>query len=83
MTVKKINGRKRHIITDTQGLVLGCHVGAASENDREGVKMALKNMVTKYSKVKKMWADMGYESKELKLNLDKEFKIELEIVRSK
>lgn len=63
---KKVKGRKRHIITDTQGFVLGCYVGAASENDRDGVKMALDNMKEKYSNIKKMWADMGYQGKDLK-----------------
>jgi putative transposase len=33
---KKVNGRKRHIITDTHGLVLGAKVGAANEHDGKG-----------------------------------------------
>jgi len=39
--------------------VLGCYVGAANENDREGIKPALINMRSKYDTVMKMWADMG------------------------
>lgn len=81
MEEKKIKGRKRHIITDTQGLVLGCYVGPANENDRDGIKLALKNMITKYSNVKKMWADMGYLGKELKVSLYNEFGLDLEIVK--
>jgi putative transposase len=81
MVEKKIKGRKRHIITDTQGFVLGCYVGPANENDREGVKPALENMVKKYPRVKKMWADMGYQGKELKASLGKDFGIDLEIVK--
>ena len=81
MEEKKIKGRKRHIVTDIQGLVLGCYVGPANENDREGVKYALKNMVKKYSNVKKMWGDMGYVGKDLKTALCKEFGIDLEIVK--
>ena len=81
MVEKKIKGRKRHIVTDTQGLVLGCYVGPANENDREGVKYALKNMVKKYIGVKKMWTDMGYIGKDLKASLAKEFGIDLEIVK--
>jgi putative transposase len=78
---KKIKGRKRHIITDTQGLVLGCYVGSASENDRDGVKSALEKTVKKYHNIKKMWADMGYQGKELKASLDKDFGIDLEVVK--
>lgn len=81
MVEKKIKGRKRHIITDTQGLVLGCYVGAANENDRDGMKLALKNMTQKYSNVKKMWADMGYQGKDLKAHIIEHYDIDLEIVK--
>ena len=33
---KKINGRKRHIAVDTQGLLLGVFVHAASIQDADG-----------------------------------------------
>lgn len=39
--VKKIKGRKRHIVTDTEGLLLCNAVTAASENDRAGIKRLL------------------------------------------
>ena len=45
------------------------------------MKFALKNMVKKYSNVKKMWADMGYVGKDLKTALCEEFGIDLEIVK--
>ena len=38
-------------------------------------------MTTKYTGIKKMWADMGYQGEELKISLDKEFAIDLEIVK--
>lgn len=78
---KKVNGRKRHIITDTQGFILSCYVGAANENDRDGIKIALNNMRTKYTKVKKMWADMGYQGKDLKTHIGEEYGIDIEIVK--
>ncbi|WP_353273268.1 IS5 family transposase [Wolbachia endosymbiont (group A) of Nomada ferruginata] len=81
MGAKKVKGRKRHIITDTQGFVLGCYVGAASENDRDGVKMALDDMKEKYSNIKKMWADMGYQGKYLKDYVKREYGIDIEIVK--
>ncbi len=78
---KKVKGRKRHIITDTQGFILSCYVGAANENDRDGIKIALNNMRTKYTKVKKMWADMGYQGKDLKTHIEEEYGIDIEIVK--
>ncbi|WP_447933253.1 IS5 family transposase [Wolbachia endosymbiont of Dactylopius coccus] len=78
---KKVKGRKRHIITDTQGFILGCYVGAANENDRDGVKIALDNMRKKYTNVRKMWADMGYQGKELKDYVKIEHNIDIEIVK--
>jgi putative transposase len=55
MMEEKINGRKRHIITDTQGLILGCYIGHANENDRDGIKPAIDNMLGKYNTISKMW----------------------------
>ncbi len=78
---KKVKGRKRHIITDTEGFVLGCYVGAANENDREGVVKAIDNMKCKYKQVTKMWADMGYQGKDLKNNISNQHAIDLEIIK--
>src|SRR5919199_4436864 len=38
---KKIKGRKRHRLVDTQGLVLACTVHAADVMDRDGVTLLL------------------------------------------
>jgi putative transposase len=81
MGEKKVKGRKRHIITDTEGFVLGCYVGAANENDREGIVKAIDNMKSKYNQVTKMWADMGYQGKDLKNNISKQHAIDLEIIK--
>ncbi|WP_343033090.1 transposase [Wolbachia endosymbiont of Atemnus politus] len=78
---KKVKGRKRHIITDTRGFVLGCYVGVASENDRDGVKMALDNMRKKYINVKKIWADMGYQGINLTNHIKEGYDIDIEIVK--
>ncbi|MBA8753165.1 IS5-like element ISWpi1 family transposase, partial [Wolbachia pipientis] len=58
-----------------------CYVGAANENDRDGIKIALNNMRTKYTKVKKMWADMGYQGRNLKNHIKEEYDIDIEIVK--
>ena len=43
--------------------------------------MALDNMKEKYSNIKKMWADKGYEGKDLKTDIEKEYGIDIEIVK--
>lgn len=82
MTVeKKIKGRKRHIITDTEGFILGCYVGAANENDRDGVLKAIDNMQCKYTQVTKLWADMGYQGKDLRASINDKYSIDLEVIK--
>ncbi len=43
--------------------------------------MVLSNMQKKYATIKKMWADMGYQSKDLKELIKKKYNIDLEIVK--
>jgi putative transposase len=39
---KKVKGRKRHLLVDTQGLVLMAEVHSANIQDREGIKLLLR-----------------------------------------
>ena len=57
---KKTKGRKRHILVDTLGLLLGVYVGAANEQDRDGAKTLLQRVVGWYGRLAKIWADGGY-----------------------
>ena len=57
---KKINGRKRHILVGTLGLLLGVYVGPASQQDRDGAKTLLARVIDWYQRVVKIWADGGY-----------------------
>jgi putative transposase len=38
---KKVKGRKRHLLVDTQGLVLEARLHSAEIQDREGIKLLL------------------------------------------
>lgn len=58
---KLVKGRKRHILVDTLGLVLGVVVSAANTGDRDGLKLLLNKIpkkITKYLEL--IWADGGY-----------------------
>lgn len=50
---KKINGRKRHILTDTQGFLLKVKVTKANCGDRQGLIDLLESLPDKFKKLKK------------------------------
>lgn len=57
---KKINGRKRHIVVDTIGLLLVVMVTAASVQDRDGGRGILKALNGALASVRHIFADGGY-----------------------
>ncbi|MGH3799654.1 MAG: IS5 family transposase [Pseudonocardiaceae bacterium] len=57
---KKINGRKRHIVVDTLGLLLAVVVTAASVQDRDGAAPLLAALRERFSTITLVWADGGY-----------------------
>ncbi|MGC0327038.1 transposase [Streptomyces sp. SAI-170] len=59
---KKIKGRKRHLITDTLGLVLAVLVTAANVHDTIDGKRLLDDLPAEHPSVTKVWADGGYQS---------------------
>jgi len=60
---KKINGRKRHIVVDTMGLILTVLVHEASIQDRDGAKLVLEQFRKGFTRLKLIWADGGYAGK--------------------
>lgn len=58
---KKINGRKRHIAVDTQGLLLAVVVTAANIGDRMGAKLLVIALLNICTQLKLIWADSGYD----------------------
>jgi putative transposase len=57
---KKINGRKRHIVVDTLGLILAVVVHSAALQDYDGARLVLARMGTAYRRLKVIWADSAY-----------------------
>ncbi len=57
---KKINGRKRHIVVDTGGLLLMVSVTLAGVQDRDGAHQLLALLREKFSTITHIWADGGY-----------------------
>jgi len=77
---KKINGRKRHIVTDTIGLLLVVMVSAACVQDRDGGRGILKLLHGTLASVSLVYADGGYQGRLVTL-AQSAWGIVLEIVR--
>lgn len=76
---KKINGRKRHVLVDTQGLLLKVVVHPAGVHDRVGAKQVLRDLPTEYPRLEHIWADQGYAGA-LRTWTQEQTGIELEVV---
>ncbi len=57
---KKVNGRKRHIVTDTLGLLLTVVVHEANLSDRASAFLVLLRVRAQFRKVVRIFADQGY-----------------------
>ncbi|MEU0634195.1 transposase [Streptomyces sp. NPDC005989] len=55
-----MNGRKRHIVVDTLGLLLTVMVTAASVTDRDAGQTLLARLSERHWRVTRVWADGGY-----------------------
>ena len=61
---KKVKGRKRHLLVDTEGLVLRAVVHPANIMDRDGVKLVLHEPVTTdFPRLRHVWLDSAYDGK--------------------
>lgn len=79
-TGKKIKGRKRHLLTDTEGLLLDVVVHSAGIQDRDGAKLLLNRAKKMLESIKKIFGDGGYAGKLISW-VQKKFDITLEIVK--
>ena len=77
---KKINGRKRHIVVDTLGLLLVVMVTAASVQDRDAAKPLLRKVMESFCRIKLIFADSGYAGKLVDWALE-QLKVKLQIVK--
>lgn len=62
---KRIYGRKRHIVTDTNGLLLAAHVHPANVQDCHGAVALLEQLKSKYPGLNHVFADRVYRGKQL------------------
>jgi len=58
---KKVTGRKRHILADTLGLLLGVSVLPAGIQDRDGARDLLRRVRRRFPFITRVFADAGYQ----------------------
>lgn len=61
---KKTKGRKRHLLVDTLGLLLGIAVTPASTPERAGAQVLLARVLCRFAWLRLLWVDGGYSGPE-------------------
>ncbi|HEV2742517.1 MAG TPA: IS5 family transposase [Rubrobacter sp.] len=60
---KKVDGRKRHLLVDTQGLVLKARVHSAEVPDQDGIRLLLEQVRGRFARLSHLWVDAGYQGR--------------------
>jgi len=76
---KKVRGRKRHLLVDTEGLVLKAKVHSAKVPDQDGIKLLLKGVGACLPRLSQLWVDAGYQGRG-KDWVEKELDLSVEVV---
>src|SRR5688500_4608577 len=76
---KKVRGRKRHLLVDTEGLVLEAKVHSAKIPDQDGLRLLLKAARERLLHLPHLWVDAGYQGRG-KLWAEQELGLSVEVV---
>ena len=60
---KKVEGRKRHLLVDTEGLVLEARVHSAKVPDQDGIRLLLEQVRGRFGRLSHLWVDAGYQGR--------------------
>jgi transposase len=61
---KKVKGRKRHILVDTEGFVLKAKIHSAKVMDYEGINSLLQRANEQFPRLRHLWLDAGYKGED-------------------
>jgi len=78
---KKVKGRKRHIVTDTSGLLVGAEVHPADVQDRDGAGLVIEAIHQLFPWLRHLFADSVYNGPNLRDALAKFGNWTIEIVK--
>ena len=74
-------GRKRHVLTDTLGLLLAVHVHSASVQDRDGARDLLREARRTFPFIERVIGDAGYQGRKMQAAIARTGTWMLQIVR--
>jgi putative transposase len=60
---KKVGGRKRHLLVDTEGLVLEARVHSAKVPDQDGIRLLLGQARGRFARLSHLWVDASYQGR--------------------
>jgi putative transposase len=60
---KKVEGRKRHLLVDTEGLVLKAKIHSARVPDEDGIRLLLDPVRGRLPRLSHLWVDAGYQGR--------------------
>jgi putative transposase len=60
---KKVKGRKRHLLVDTEGLVLKAKIHSAKVPDQDGLRLLLESARSGISRLSHLWVDAGHQGR--------------------
>lgn len=78
---KKVKGRKRHILTDTEGNLVHAVIHTADIQDRDGAPLVLAEIIRRFPWLRHVFADGGYAGDKLKGALRRLGKWTIEIIK--
>ena len=78
---KKVKGRKIHALVDTLGLPMRVVVHSAGTQDRDGAALVLDKIRTRFPWLELVWADGGYNARQVDQAVAKVPDLRIEIVK--
>jgi len=78
---KRVKGRKIHALVDTEGLPLRVVVHSAGMQDRDGAALVLERIRTRFPWLQLVWADAGYDARQVKAAVARLPVLQMQIVR--
>ena len=77
---KRVEGRKRHLLVDTEGLVLKARVHSAKVPDADGIRLLLEPVRSRFGRLSHLWVDAGYQGRGRRW-MEEVFGVSVEVVR--
>jgi putative transposase len=77
---KQVEGRKRHLLVDTEGLLMKVRVHSAKVPDQDGIRLLLEPVCGRFGRLSHLWVDAGYQGRGRRWT-EEVFGVSVEVVR--